>query len=140
MNHEGTGSRDLGTRISTLWVVVMFNMIFADILGFMIPGALQAASAGQAGVHVTQGLLLAFAILLEIPISMVFVSRILKPGPSRWANAVAAVVTTAFVVGGGSPYLHYWFFETVEIVCMALIVWLVWSRRGSAIATPRSVG
>ena len=26
---------------STLWVVVMFNMVFADILTFITPGALQ---------------------------------------------------------------------------------------------------
>jgi Sec-independent protein secretion pathway component TatC len=122
---------DMGTRLSTLWVVVMFNMVFADILTFIKPGALQELWAGQAGVHVTPGLLLVFAILLEIPIAMIFVSRILKRGPSRWANTAAAVITTAFVVGGGSLDLHYLFFATVEIACMALIVWSVWTRRNS---------
>ena len=68
---------------------------------------------------------------------MIFLSRILKPGPNRWANTVAAVVTTAFVVAGGSPYLHYYFFATVEIACMALIVWSVWTPRGSETAAPR---
>ena len=122
---------DMGTRLSTLWVVVMFNMVFADILTFIKPGALQELWAGQAGVHVTPGLLLVFAILLEIPIAMIFVSRILKPGPNRWANTAAAVITTAFVVGGGSLNLHYVFFAAVEIACMALIVWSVWTRRNS---------
>jgi hypothetical protein len=88
-------------------------------------------------VHVTQGLLLVFAILLQIPIAMIFVSRILKPMANRWANTVAAVVTTAFVVGGGSPYLHYYFFATVEVACMALIVWSVWTRRTSDTAVLR---
>ena len=127
---------DMGTRLSALWVVVMFNMVFADILGFIVPGAL---AAGPTGVQVTQGLLLMFAVLLEIPIAMIFVSRILRPGPNRWANTAAAVITTAFVVGGGSPYLHYYFFATVEIACMALIVWTV-SRRSSETTAPRSVG
>jgi len=122
---------DMGTRLSTLWVVVMFNMVFADILTFIKPGALQELWAGQAGVHVTPGLLLVFALLLEIPIAMIFVSRILKRGPNRWANTVAAVITTAFVVGGGSLNLHYVFFATVEVACMALIVWSVWTRRNS---------
>ncbi len=122
---------DMGTRLSTLWVVVMFNMVFADILTFIKPGALQELWAGQAGVHVTPGLLLVFAILLEIPIAMIFVSRILKRGPNRWANTVAAVITTAFVVGGGSLDLHYVFFATAEVACMALIVWSVWTRRNS---------
>ena len=125
---------NMGTRISTLWIVVMFNMIFADILGMMMPGVLTAMSAGQVGVQVTQGLLLVFAILLEIPIAMIFLSRILRPGHNRWANTVAALVTTVFVVGGGSPYLHYYFFATVEVACMAMIVWLVWTRRNSEVA------
>jgi len=121
----------MGTRLSTLWIVVMFSMVFADIVGMMMPGVLQAMSAGQVGVQVSQGLLLVFAILLEIPIAMIFVSRILKRGPNRWANTVAAVITTAFVVGGGSLNLHYVFFATVEVSCMALIVWSVWTRRNS---------
>jgi hypothetical protein len=125
---------NMGTKISTLWIVVMFNMIFADILGMMMPGVLTAMSAGQVGVQVTQGLLLVFAILLEIPIAMIFLSRTLKPGHNRWANTVAAIVTTVFVMGGGSPYLHYYFFATVEVACMAMIVWLVWTRRNSEAA------
>jgi len=122
---------DMRTRISTLWVVVMFNMVYADILTFIKPGALQELWAGQAGVQVTDGLLLVFAILIEIPIAMIFLSRILKRGPNRWANTVAAVVTTAFVVGGGSLTLHYVFFATVEVACMVLIAWSVWTRRNS---------
>lgn len=131
---------DTGTRISTLWIVVMLSMVFADIVGMMMPGVLQAMSTGQVGVQVTQGLLLVFAILLEIPIAMIFVSRILKPRPNRWANTAAALVTTAFVVGGGSPYLHYYFFAAVEVACMALIVWIVWSARGTESAQLPPVG
>jgi Sec-independent protein secretion pathway component TatC len=131
---------DNRTRLSTLWVVVMFNMVFADILTFIKPGALQELWAGQAGVHVTEGLLLVFAVLLEIPIAMIFVSRILKPEANRWANTAAAVITTLFVVGGGSMDLHYVFFATVEVVCMALIVRSVWARRSSERAALRPVG
>jgi Sec-independent protein secretion pathway component TatC len=127
---------DMGARLSTLWVVVMFNMVFADILTFIRPGALQELWTGQAGVQVTPGLLLGFAILLEVPIAMIFLSRTLKRGPNRWANTVAAVVTTAFVVGGGSLTPHYVFFASVEIACMALIVWSVWTRRSSEAASP----
>jgi hypothetical protein len=131
---------DNRTRLSTLWVVVMFNMVFADILTFIKPGALQELWAGQAGVQVTEGLLLVFAVLLEIPIAMIFVSRILKPEANRWANTIAAVITTLFVVGGGSIDLHYVFFAAVEVACMALIVWFVWARRSSERAALRPVG
>jgi Sec-independent protein secretion pathway component TatC len=136
-DQEGDVMNDMGTRLSTLWVVVMFNMVFADILTFITPGALQALWAGQTGVRITPELLLVFAILLEIPIAMILASRLLKPGANRWANTVAAVVTTAFVVGGGSLTPHYVFFAAVEIACVALIVWSAWSRRDSARAWRR---
>ena len=130
---------DMGKRISTLWIVVMFSMVYADILSFITPGELQALWAGEAGVQITPGLLLVFAILIEIPIAMIFVSRILKPRANRWANTVAAAITTAYVLGGGSfNLLHYVFFATVEVACMATIVWSVWTRRSSEAATART--
>lgn len=132
-----TALHDMGTRLSTLWIVIMFNMVFADILTFITPGKLQELWAGQAGMTITPGLLLVFALLIEIPIVMIFASRVLKPGANRWANTVAAVVTTAFVVGGGSLTLNYVFFAAVEVACMALIVWTVWTRRGAEATAPR---
>lgn len=130
----------IGTRISTLWIVVMFTMVFADIVGMMMPGVLDAMSAGNIGVPVTQELLLVFAILIEIPIAMIFLSRVLKPVANRWANTAAALVTTVFVVGGGSPYLHYYFFAAVEVACMGFIVWSVWARRSSEAAALEPAG
>jgi len=121
---------DIPSRLSMLWVVVVLNIVVADILMFIKPGALQDLWAGQTGVDVTPGLLLVFAVLLEIPIMMVFLSRILKPVVNRWANTVAVVVTTVFVVAGGSMDLHYVFFAAVEIIGMALIVWSVWTWPG----------
>jgi hypothetical protein len=138
-DQEDDVMKDMGTRLSTLWVVVMFNMVFADILTFITPGALQDLWAGQAGVTITPGLLLVFAILIEIPIAMIFASRVLKPRANRWTNTGAAVVTTAFILGGGSLSLHYVFFAAVQIACMALIVRSVWARRSSVAAAPRPV-
>lgn len=126
--------KDMETRISTLWIVVMFNMAFADIVGFIQPGALQGV-AGPGGMSITPGLSLVFALLIEIPIAMIFLSRILNRRANRWVNTVAAVITAVFVVGGGSMELPFYaFFAIVEVACMALIVWSVWSRRNAAAA------
>ena len=122
---------NIGTRISTLWIVVMVNMIYADILAFEIPGFMQKLWAGEMGVQITQPVLLVFALLLEIPIAMIFVARILKPVANRWVNTVAAVVTAAFVVEGGTAFPHAIFFACVELACLALIIWSVWARRPS---------
>lgn len=131
---------DTGTRISTLWIVVMLNMAFADIVGFIQPGALEGV-AGPGGVQITQGLLLVFALFIEIPLAMIFVSRILKRATNRWVNTIAAVITSVFVVGGGSMELPFYaFFAAVEVACMALIVWSVWSRRSFETASLQPAG
>jgi Sec-independent protein secretion pathway component TatC len=101
-------------------------MIFADIVGFMNPGALEDIMKGEVGIKITQELLLLFSIMLEIPIAMIFLSRILKYRANRWANIIAAIITILFVIGGGDAYLSYIFFASVEVVCMSFIIWCAW--------------
>lgn len=117
---------DMKVKLSTLWVFVMFNMVFADIVGFMNPGALEEIITGTVGLEITQELLLVFSILVEIPIAMILLTRVLKYRANRWANIVAGVITVLFVIGGGSTYLSYMFFATVEVVCILLIIWYAW--------------
>jgi hypothetical protein len=119
-------------RISALWIVVLINMLFADILNFITPGTLQGIMTGYAdSLRITPGILLAFAVLLEIPIAMVFLSLVLKYRINRVTNIVACVVTTAFTIGGGTANLHYAFFATAEVVCMLLIIWYAWRWRAA---------
>jgi len=128
MNSEKKAAgMDMKAKLSTLWIVVMFNMVFADILSFMLPDFLEILETGQAGgIPITQEILLVFAVLLEIPIVMIILSRVLKYSINRWSNIIAAVITILFVVGGGSMSLHYIFFATIEVVCMLLIIWYAW--------------
>lgn len=115
--------------ISTLWIVVMLNMAFADIFSFMLPGSLAEMIAGTASPFpITHEIMLGFAIILEIPLIMIILSRVLKARANRWVNTVAGAITVAFVVGGGSLDLTYIFFSAIEIVSIALIIWLVWKR------------
>ncbi|MCG8569704.1 MAG: DUF6326 family protein [Spirochaetes bacterium] len=118
---------EVGEKISLLWIVILFSMIFADILSFMLPGSLKEIIDGTVtSFEITQEILLVFALLLEIPIIMIFLSRILKGNINRWANIVAAIITIAFVIGGGSLTLHYIFFAAVEVISMLIIIWLAW--------------
>ena len=117
-----TGMEDMKVKLSTLWVFVTFNMVFADIVGFLNPGALEEMIA----MKPAQGLLLVFSILLEIPISMIVLSRLLKYRANRWANIIAGVITILWVIGGGNTSVSYIFFATIEVVCMLLIVWYAW--------------
>jgi len=128
---KNTPEISINVKLSTLWIVVMFTMVFADIVGFLNPGTLKDMMNGAVGIQVTQGVLLAFAVLIEIPIIMIFLSRILKHNINRWANIIAAIITILFVVGGGSPYPYYVFFATVEVICMLVIIWSAWKWKNS---------
>lgn len=123
------------TKISTLWIVVMFNMAFADILSFMYPGFLTQAQTGTIeGVTITPEFLLIAAVFVEIPIAMIFLSRALPPISLRWTNLVAASVTLLFIILGGSLTPHYIFFASIEVLALLYIVKLAWSLPG----TPRA--
>lgn len=118
---------DMKTRFSLLWIFILFNMIYADILGFMKPGFLEDVITGDVGgVQVTTGFLLIAAVMLEIPILMVLLSRFLKYRINRWANMIAAVITILFIIGGGSAAPHYIFFATIEVLALLLIIWSAW--------------
>jgi Family of unknown function (DUF6326) len=113
---------DMKVKLSTLWVFVMFNMVFADIVGFLNPGNLEEMMV----MKPAQGLLLAFSIMLEIPIAMIVLSRLLKYRVNHWVNIIAGVITILWVMGGGNTSVSYVFFATVEVSWMLLIIWCAW--------------
>jgi Family of unknown function (DUF6326) len=121
-NKASTGMEDIKVKLSTLWVFVMFNMVFADIIGFLNPGTLEEIIA----MKPAPGLLLIVSILTEIPIAMIVLSRWLKYRANRWANIIAGLITILYVIGGGSVNVTYIFFATIEVVCMLFIVWYAW--------------
>ena len=127
MHTEVVGTR---ARLSAAWVFVMLNMIFADILSFMSPGALQQILAGTAdGLRITPGFLLVAAVVAEVPIAMVLLSLLLPQRTARWANIAAAVVTVTFVLGMGSATPHYVFIAAVETLGCLAIAWWSWTWR-----------
>lgn len=73
-----------------LWVIVMLNPIFADILSFMNSGFLQElVTTGTAGgMEITPAFLLIAAILTEIPIMMILLAHVLKYQINRWVNII----------------------------------------------------
>ncbi|MBL4811017.1 MAG: hypothetical protein JKX69_01360 [Rhodobacteraceae bacterium] len=126
------------TKISTLWIVVLFNMIFADVLSYMYPGFLAEITTGIVeGVTITPMLLIVAAIFVEIAILMIYLSRVLSQSTNRIVNLVAVVITLAFVIGGGSLKPHYIFFASFEVIALLYIGYLSWKWREDAALTPR---
>ncbi len=129
-NSNTAQMEDMKAKLSILWIFLLFNMVFADIFSFMYPGSLQQIMTGNAdGTQVTPGFLLIAAMVTEISIAMVFLSRLLKRGVNRWTNIIGAVITILWVIGGGSTTLHYIFFAAIEILCSLAIIWLAWTWR-----------
>lgn len=116
---------DTKVLLSTLWVVVMINMLKADILSLYIPGTIDELVKFAGETPITQ-MMLGGAIMMEISIVMIILSRVLNYSANRWANIIAAMITIMFVIGGGSLYPHYIFIVTVEVICLLLIIWNAW--------------
>ena len=121
---------DKRARLSLLWVFVMLNMVYADILTFMTADALQQFLEGHAGgIHITPGFLLLAAVMTEIPIAMVALTLVLPQRAARWANLAAALFTVVYIIGLGSATPHYLFIAGVETLGCVLIAWQAWTWR-----------
>lgn len=132
MNTSVIPTKKIDTKVllSTLWVVVMINMLKADILSGFIPGAAAevAKTSVSTGASIPQ-LMLVGAVMGNLAIVMIILSRVLKYGINRWVNIVVGIVTIAYIWGGMSSQPHYIFIATVETLCLLLIIWLSWKWR-----------
>ena len=121
----------------------MFNYLYCDIMAFMDTRLLNEYLTGTVnGLAITPGFLLGGAVLMQIPISMIVLSRVLKVRPNRWANIVAGSLMTAVQLTTllvARPTTYYVFFSTIEIAVTSFIVWYAWKWRVSeAEPTPGS--
>jgi hypothetical protein len=116
--------------LSTLWIFVLMNMIYADILNTLKPGYLSELE--NVGQNMSGETVLFFAFLMEIPIVMILLSRILNRKSNRIANFIAAplsilwVIVPSIVMSSSSTPLSYIFFATIETLSMVFILWYSW--------------
>ncbi len=83
----------------------------------------------------SQPFLLGAAVLMELGMVMVLVSRLAPFGRNRWPNIVVGVLLIVVQIGTViSPgiTLHYIFFSAVEIATLAWIVLEAWRWRQDA--------
>jgi len=125
-----TETKDRKIILSTLWIFVTLNYLYCDVLGLMDSGLLKQYLTGNVnGLEINETFLLTGAILMEIPIAMVLLSRILTYRANRWANIIAGSIKTVVMILSmlaGKPTLYYLFFGIIEIVCTTFIVWYAW--------------
>ena len=117
--------------LSVMWIFVLLNVVYADILRMLRPGYLE--SLKRTSQELSGSSLLLFAVLMEIAISMVLISQLLNYQAIRWAHFIAVPLTILGVIapllmptfGDGTP-LFYIFFASLEVVMMLVIIWYVW--------------
>jgi hypothetical protein len=126
MTSQEEFNNDRKTIISTLWIFVLINMIYADIIGMLRPGYLEILD--RYSKELDKSTVLIFSALMEVPIAMIILSRLLPLKYNRIAHLVAIPVSMIYVVFGGltDPPYSYIFFATIEILTMLVIGWLVW--------------
>ena len=139
---------DAKERLSLLWIFALLNYLYADVVAlFAIVDSPNLADVP----HLAPWALMGSAVLMEIPIAMIVVPRLLPFRANRVANIIAGAILTmvngflTFVpplFGARTPALpEYLFFATIETVCTLVIVWQAWTWSGgeAAVSSERIV-
>jgi len=116
---------DIKIKISTLWIVVMLNLIFADILSIIVE-LVNKNTLGDILGEVTSTMAIA-AIITNIPILMIYFSKSLDYKANRILNIIASCITIVFVIGGGSLLPHYVICASIEVVVLIIIIRTAWN-------------
>ena len=116
-------------KLAALWATLTFAYAYADVLGFYSPGNLAEILAGEiGGIPLTQEMLLAMAVLMAIPIVMVFLPLILPAKINRIINLITGIIYIVVLAAASvvAPTAYYLVFAGIELMCLVLIVWFAY--------------
>ena len=117
---------EMKIKLAGLWVVLMLTYLLGDVLR-IYSGDFKAGEIG--GQHMTQVMWLGVAVLMLIPIVMVFLSLTLDQPVNRWASIIAAIGFFIFNLVGLPTYPSAYdkFLIGVGLVFNVLTVWYAWN-------------
>jgi len=120
---------DVQIILSASWVALMLTYLLGDVLR-IYSGDFKAGEIG--GMKMTQNLWLGVAVLMVIPVVMVFLSLTLNYAVSRWANIIVAIFFFGFNVIGlpNYPSAYDRFLIIVGLAFNVLTVWYAWQWQG----------
>jgi hypothetical protein len=116
---------EIRIKLSALWIALMLTYLLGDVLR-IFSGDFKAGEIG--GKQITQGMYLGLAILMVIPVVMVFLSLTLNYPVNRWANIIVAIFFFVFNLIGLPTYPSTYdkFLIIVGLVFNVLTVWYAW--------------
>ena len=112
--------------LSTLWVALMLTYLLGDVLRIFSGDFKPGEMAGQ---PISKSAYLGVAILMVIPIVMVFLSQILPYPVNRWANIIVAVIFFGFNLFGLPTYPSAYdkFLIVFGLVFNVITIWYAWT-------------
>ena len=116
---------DVQIKLSSLWVALMLTYLLGDVLR-IFSGDFKAGEIGD--MPITQTMYLGLAILMVIPVVMVFLTLVLNYPVNRWANIILAIFFFLFNLVGLPTYpsLYDKFLIIVGLAFNVLTVWYAW--------------
>jgi hypothetical protein len=119
-------------KLSALWVALVFFYLYNDVISFFRGDVIEQVIAGELeGVQISPSLLFGMALMMAIPIVMVFLSLTLKARVNRWVNIIlgifhAGIMVTTNLLVPGETWAHYTLYMVFETVFIALIIGHAW--------------
>lgn len=112
-------------KLSGIWISLMLTYLLGDVLR-IFSGDFEAGLMD--GMQVTELMYLGLAILLVIPIVMVYLTLVLTYRVNRWTNIILAIFFFVFNLIGlpGYPSTYDQFLIIVGLAFNVLTVWYAW--------------
>jgi hypothetical protein len=126
---------DWKIKIAILWLIKEATILVSMMLSLYDPSVMEHIIAGElGGMQVTSELLLAFTIILLVPLVMSFLSFTLKDSLNRWTNIIVGIIFAVLeltgitdVLANPSAYVMVMFVALVSVP--VLIVWYAWKSK-----------
>ena len=112
-------------KLSGIWIALMLTYLLGDVLR-IFSGDFSAGAIGE--MQVSQGMYLGLAIIMVIPILMVFLSLTLNYPVNRWANIIVAIIFFVINLIGlpGYPSAYDKFLIIIGLLFNVLTAWYAW--------------
>lgn len=107
-------------RYSSLWAFTSLNYLYADLVGLMDKNVLSQYQEGfVGGMQITPAFLTTAAMLMQIPLSNVFLPQVIKNERTlKWVQVASGIAMTLIQTGTlflGKPTSYYALFSVIEI-------------------------
>lgn len=110
--------------LSTLWIFVLFNMILRDLHEFPTEGYVEMMMSLQ----LSEEAMLFYAFIVEIPILMVVLSKVLNNKVNKLVNTIAVVISSLGILYTlPSGHMDEYFFAIANTAAFLVIIRTSWT-------------